>query len=245
MPMRTAIIGDVHGCLAELVELCALLRADGVHRIFHLGDLVDRGPDSAGVVKYCRENRIQGIMGNHESSLLALNEKVRSHYFDPRTLTPDKQIRVKILQAMKREDIAYLKLLPKLHALDEFNTVLVHGGLWPNRSLWHQDRSILYLQVIHPDRPGDVRWTSREGSYTLAQSRAEGFAPWQELYNGNEQVVYGHSVFEEPNIHGNTIGIDTGCVYGGKLTALVLPEKKFISVKAKAAYVERRADDSY
>ncbi len=240
-----AIIGDIHGCITELKELHEVLKAQGIEEFYHLGDLVDRGPDSPGVVRYCRLNGFRGVMGNHESSLLALIDRSKSPQFHPSMLPVEKIDRWDIARALSTEDIQYIRALPKLHVLDDSKVVLVHGGLWPKRNLWEQDRSILYLQVIHPDKPGDVRWTQRPGLYTLEESRAEGYSPWQELYDGDEEVIYGHSVFSEPNSQKLTLGIDTGCVYGGSLTAYVLPDRRFVQVKAHRAYSTRMKDDSY
>ena len=239
MTRKKAIIGDIHGCIAELTRLHALLIAEGIEEFYHLGDLVDRGPDSRAVVQYCRIHGIRGVMGNHESSLLALIDRSKSSEFNPSQLSVERQGKWQLAQSLTADDIVYIRSLPKLHVLEEEKLVLVHGGLWPNRAIWEQDRSILYLQVIHPDRPGEVRWTERPGEYSLAESRALGFAPWQELYDGEEKVVYGHTVFEQPSMQGLTIGIDTGCVYGGSLTALVIPEYTFVSVAAHNAYASR------
>lgn len=241
MDKRIAIIGDIHGCIDELQELHSNLRSEGIDTIYHLGDLIDRGPDSPAVVSFCRENEIQGVMGNHESSLLSLLEKSRSGQIRSESITQAKSDRMAILGRLNSDDLTYIKSLPKLHVLDRFQTVLVHGGMWPGRELWEQDRSILYLQVINPQRPHELRWTAKEGEYSLAQSRAEGFAPWPEFYDGPHQVVYGHTVVPEPSVIGKTVGIDTGCVYGGKLTAAILPGLNFLSVEARRAYAPRKA----
>jgi predicted phosphodiesterase len=240
-----AIIGDIHGCLSELKELHEVLKAQGIEDYYHLGDMIDRGPDSPGVVRYCRVNGFRGVMGNHESSLLALIDRSKSPHFQASKLPVEKLARWDIARALSSKDIQYIRSLPKLHVFDDLKIVLVHGGLWPNRSLWEQDRSILYLQVIHPNKPGEVRWTRRPGLYTLEESRAEGFSPWQELYDGEEEVVYGHSVFAKPSFQKSTLGIDTGCVYGGYLTAYVLPDRRFVQVKAHRAYASHTKDDSY
>ena len=236
---RIAIIGDIHGCIDELTELYGKLRADGISEVYHLGDLVDRGPDSVGVIRFCRDNQIFGIMGNHESSLLNVNDQIAKPDFDPRKLSVAKLEPITIAQRLAAEDIDYIRALPKLHVIDEFNLVLVHAGLYPTRPLYLQDRTVLYMQMIHPDRSGDIRWTSKQGQYTNEESRALGYAPWQELYDGAERVIHGHTVYGEPNIQGLTTGIDTGCVFGGSLTALIIPDEKFIQVKAKMKYAER------
>lgn len=239
MRKKRAIIGDIHGCLEELKELYEKLLSQGVEEFYHLGDLVDRGPDSIGVVRFCRAKGIKGVMGNHESSLLAMIERSKSPTFDPANLAPEKIQKWNIAQALSVDDLSYIRSLPKLHLIPEENLILVHGGLWPGREVWEQDKSILYLRVINPSKPGESRWPNRPGLYSMEDNRAEGFAPWEELYDGPHRVVYGHSVREEPKVLGETIGIDTGCVYGGALTAWTLPDNGFVQVKAHRAYVER------
>lgn len=83
MASRIAIIGDIHGCVDELIALHEKLRAENITEIYHLGDLVDRGPDSVGVVRYCRENGFRGVMGNHESSLLNVIDRMAKPVFAP------------------------------------------------------------------------------------------------------------------------------------------------------------------
>ncbi len=239
MASRIAIIGDIHGCIDELKALHEKLRSESITEIYHLGDLVDRGPDSVGVVRYCRENGITGVMGNHESSLLNVIDQMNKPDFDPSKMSAAKGERLAIAQGLSVDDIAYIRALPKLHVIDEHNLILVHAGLFPGRAIHEQDRTVLYMQMIHPDRPGDIRWTRKQGQYTNEESRAHGYASWQELYDGAERVIYGHTLYSEPNIQGLTTGIDTGCVFGGSLTAVIIPDEKIIQVKAKKKYAER------
>ena len=142
----------------------------------------------------------------------------------------------------------YLESLPFLHVSDELETVLVHGGLYPEIELWQQiPHAMIRAQLIHTQRPiGDIRWweTDKEGR-SEESNRAEGWVRWYEVYDHPYLCVYGHSVFKEPYYHvnkvgGRSLGIDTGCVFGGTLTAVVLPEMKFISVPACREYVPYR-----
>lgn len=231
MGQKIAIIGDIHGCLDELRTLLNLIDQTGVTQIFHLGDLVDRGPDAGGVVSLLRQRGIMGVRGNHESKLLDL----RRRQVSPHTIHLDQLRRARSLD----QDPAnwdYLESLPRLHVLDHFlpgPLVLVHGGLWPRLPLWKQPFAVMMAQLIDPEKPGAVAWSND------ALARAHGYMPWWEVWDGEETVVFGHTVFPEVHEYGTTIGLDTGCVFGGKLSAIIMPDRIFVQVKAAWPYAVR------
>jgi predicted phosphodiesterase len=231
MKNRIAIIGDIHGCIDELKELLELIDNEGVPTIYHLGDLVDRGPDSGAVVSLLRRRGIFGVMGNHESKLLALLQR------GPASQIRDEDKRRSALSiSADSANLEYLKSLPRLHYIGEVlerPVVLVHAGLWPGLPLYRQPFSVMMAQLIKADTPGEVAWLTDENA------RKKGLLPWWELWDGEEIAVFGHTVFHEPQLMNRTIGLDTGCVFGGRLTALILPDFRFLSVKAKARYAER------
>ncbi len=231
-----AVIGDVHGCIDEFSTMLDRLDQEGVREIFHLGDLVDRGPDSLGVVKLCRERGLRGVMGNHEWALLRKLDSLKAGRNKDSSF--DSELALQLSYDAASE--AYLRSLPKLHVDDGFETLLVHGGLWPNLPLWKQPIAVMFAQLIHPNRPGDVRWwkidqkgISEEENYQL------GYRRWWEVTDEPYHVIYGHTVHDEPFVYGRTIGVDTGCVFGRALTAVIMPEKRFIKVAAKRTYVEK------
>ena len=240
MTKRFAVIGDVHGCSDELSILCDILAKEGIDSIFHVGDLVDRGPDSMDAILLCRERGVFGVMGNHESVLLRKLDALRAG----RNVD---SIATKVLAQSLAKDAAsetYLRSLPLLHVDDKNETILVHGGLWPKLPLWKQPVAVIYAQLIHPERPGDVRWwkvdqngVSEEENYRL------GYRRWWELTDESYHVIYGHTVHPEPLVYNRTIGIDTGCVFGAMLTAVIMPEKRFIQVPAKRVYFEKDRHD--
>jgi len=224
---KIGIIGDVHGCIDELAELLDQLQKENLDAIYHLGDLVDRGPDSGAVVSLCREQGISGVMGNHEFKILDQMKKLKTN-----RLSDDAARTIDSL-AKNRQNLEYLAALPRLHMIDDVldqPLVLVHGGLWPGLPIWKQPQAVLFAQLIHPQKPGDVAWFNDAGA------KARGLIPWPETWDGEELVVYGHSVYREPTQIGRTIGIDTGCVFGGFLTALILPDFRFLTVKANQQY---------
>lgn len=231
MTKKIAIIGDVHGCITELTELVAQLRDERIDTIYHLGDLVDRGSDSGAVVELIMRQQISGILGNHESKLLELLKKS-----SPSEIKSEDKRRSAESLAQVPGALEYLGQLPRIHVIDGVCSepvVLVHGGLWPGLPLWKQPFSVLMAQLIDPAQPGPVAWLTDE------KARGQGLVPWWDVWDGPETVVFGHTVFREPQMIGRTIGIDTGCVFGGALTALILPDRRFVQVAAKVRYAER------
>lgn len=233
-----AFIGDIHGCIDELKSLFKLLKTKGVDEIWHVGDLVDRGPDSGAVVRFCRENGIRGVLGNHESSILPYQHKLTP-------LIPQNPEKNRSCYSIQSEaDWDYLKSLPPLHVFDEDKIILVHGGIYPHLPLYAQPKeAIIRLQLIHPEHIGVSKWFDKDKEGVLEEVyRNQGWRRWYEMYDLPYDIVYGHSVYQNPHItggtegRGRTIGIDTGICFGGRLTAVILPDFDFVSVPAKKVY---------
>lgn len=230
MSQKIAIIGDVHGCIDELRELLTLLEHEQLDATWHLGDLVDRGPDSGAVVALLRQHGITGVMGNHEARLLDLQKRTSSS-----DISDEKRRSIASL-SQDPENWNYLRQLPRIHIIDgviKRPIALVHGGLWPGLPLWKQPFSVMMAQLIDPVKPGSVAWLTDE------KAKAQGLVPWWDLWDGDELVVFGHTVFRQPQVFGNTIGIDTGCVFGGALSALILPDFRIVQVQARRVYAHR------
>jgi len=241
---RTIVIGDVHGCLAELEALLEAAAPGPRDALWFLGDLVDRGPDSAGVVRRVRElagGRGAGlVLGNHEEKHVRYRRHLRRHAADPGyavPMQPDPEF-LEVHAALSDEDVDWLAQAPPLARLAETTVVLVHGGLLPGRPL---DRPVLPLRL---------RYLHRESGrpMSLEEERA---APgeavhWTERWRGPWRVVCGHHAEPEVVARGLTLGIDTGVVYGGKLTAAVFepsgasrdaePTVRIVQVAARRAY---------
>lgn len=232
MPKRIGVIGDIHGCITELKDLLHALSTFALDSIFHVGDLIDRGPDSGAVVSLLLDAGIQGVMGNHESKILDLLKKS-----SPQDIKDDDKRRSALSLTKVPDTITYIRNLPRIHVVDGVfpePIALVHGGLWPKIPLWKQPSSVTMAQLIDPNKPGSVAWTSHE------KARSAGFVPWWDVWDGPETVVFGHTVFSKPQIYRRTIALDTGCVFGGHLTAIILPEMAFVQIPAKEPYCERR-----
>ena len=242
--MRTIVVGDVHGCLEELDELLRLVELrPGFDRLVFVGDLLDRGPEPVGVVRRARELRASSVMGNHEDRHLRWARHEAWHKANPRHRNPLRPLSAERLaqhRGLSDEDLAWLLALPPLLRLDG-RWAVVHGGLSPRRRLDEQ----IHQEMIR------LRLVNAEGR-PVAHPRNEellpaGSAPWATRWAGPESVIYGHHVHglaeprvDEPSPGVRCVGLDTGCCYGGRLSALILPSEEIVSVAARVAYARRR-----
>lgn len=218
---RTIAIGDVHGCADEFEELLNALELEPGDRVVQLGDLVNRGPSSHGVLDLVREYKVESIIGNHELRLLRARNEGRK-----KDLKDDDRSTIKELTD---EDWDYLNSMPKFAYGTTRDTVMVHGGFLPDQDWRSQPIDIMTkIQVI--DKKGKP----------AKRSDAPGAKSWADSWHGHPFVIYGHTprpnVFERPG----SIGIDTGCVYGGHLTAYVLEDKSLVQVRARKAYANSK-----
>jgi hypothetical protein len=216
---RVIAVGDVHGCareLAELIERLALTRRD---RLILLGDLVNRGPDSAGVIALARRHAHRSLLGNHELRLLNYRRTG-----DPTHL---KRADYATLEELSAKDWAYLEAMPLTYPVPECKTVLVHGGFLPGRPWRGQPaRVVTRIQVVGPDGEPHKRADFPDRPH------------WSEAWKGPPFVVYGHTPRREVAATRWTLGIDTACVLGGALTACVLPGRELVQVPARKKYFE-------
>ena len=226
---RTLIIGDVHGCSAELAVLLDLLAPTADDAILFVGDLIARGPDSVGVLSLFRQVGARGVLGNHEARLL---EARRARM----TGTPGPLLgsrHVGVLRELEDEHWALLEALPLYIELPEHAARIVHAGVVPGVAFSRQDAwTLMHIRSVGADG---------------AASDALGSASWAEQYSTEPHIVFGHDSRRKLQLHPHATGLDTGCVYGGSLTALVLSEGStipfpndrrdlLVSVRARRAY---------
>ncbi len=214
---RVLVVGDVHGCSGELTQLLDAADLGENDRIVFVGDLVNNGPDSHGVVKIARQHNAFSVVGNHEWRLLRARASK-----NPRLL---KESDHATLRQLRPADWNYLETMALTIEFPELNTVVVHGGFLPDRP-WHsQSVSVVTrIQVVTPAGRAAKRSKSRDGT------------PWAPLWKGPPFVIYGHTPKQAVAKAPFALGIDTGCVYGGFLTGVLLPERKIIRVAAARRY---------
>ncbi|MDD9936772.1 MAG: metallophosphoesterase [Myxococcales bacterium] len=217
---RTLVIGDVHGCAEELEALLGACQHDASDRVVLVGDLLRKGPDAAGVLEIFRRVGAESTCGNHDMHLLRWRQAIDAGT-EPRRIDPDSE---GFITEMSEADWALLRALPLVIRLPEHGAAVVHAGAVPGIPLEQQDPEVLLnVRTIRPD-----------GS--PSKGHADG-PLWGELWPGPEFLLFGHHARAGLQQHPHAIGLDTGCVYGGALTACVLPDKRIVSVKAKRMYV--------
>jgi hypothetical protein len=232
---RTIVIGDVHGCLAELQELLEATSPGPGDRVVFLGDLLDRGPDPVGVLHLVRSLGAECVLGNHEEKHLRYAAHEARRLAEPRYRNPMRPFDAKRAAEharLTRDDLLWLAALPRWIVLGG-RWVAVHGGLVPGLPLSAQP-SDWAVKLRYVDAAG------RPAPREAGDSGAPGVRRWAEAWTGPDSVVYGHFPVgrgairrDEPRSGVVCMGIDTGCVYGGALTALLLPAVEVVQVRSR------------
>ncbi len=196
------VIGDIHGCLDPLRRLMDQIHPSETDEVVFVGDYIDRGPDSRGVIDYLLtlRGRYIFLMGNHERMFLDfLQGKDRFLFlYNGGTATVDSYGGLSNIPAAH---LAFLDRLLLYYETEEY--FFVHGGIRPGIPLQEQD-------------PKDLLWIREE------------FYAYPGRYP--KTVVFGHTPMREVLMEKDRIGIDTACVYGNKLTCLTLPSREVIQV---------------
>jgi serine/threonine protein phosphatase 1 len=214
---RIIAIGDIHGCHQEFAELLGMLELTKDDRLILLGDLVNRGPDSCKVIDLARAHNALSLLGNHELRLLEYRRTKDESLIKETDLDTHTKLRP--------EDWAYLEAMPLTHELPDLNMVFVHGGFLPGEP-WQKQPAHIVTRIQVIDSNGKPR----------KRSDAPDALPWADQWNGPPFVVYGHTPRPEIYKLKWSVGIDTACVMGGALTAFILPERRFVQVKARKRY---------
>ncbi len=232
------IIGDVHGCYAELEQLLVRLgyqvssdrasarHPDGRTAVF-VGDLVDRGPDTPAVLRLVMGMTADGsalsVAGNHEAKLV---RALRG-----RNVTVAHGLAESLAQlaaapaGFADEAVAFMDGLLGHVVLDDGNLVVAHAGL--PAAMQGRASAAVRAFALYGDTTGEIDEYGLPVRY-----------PWAEEYRGRAMVVYGHTPVPAAEWVNGTICVDTGCVFGGKLTALRYPERELVSVPAARVYFE-------
>ena len=212
MKSRTIVVGDIHGCYDELMALMEKVNLGENDRVVSVGDLITKGPKSKEVLElFMTDKRFSSVIGNHD---LALRRKWNGEDVE---LTSAQKEAHKELKGEKDAYAAFFNRVP--FTIDLETHLVVHAGLRPNVELYSQTTGdMTRLRTLGPDRESD------EGT------------PWYHVYYGEKTVLFGHWPAPEPRRGKNAIGLDTGCVYGYNLTAYIIEDDEFVTVKAETAY---------
>ena len=235
------IIGDVHGCYDELVELLVTLGHenltepnrlpvhDGLPRVLFVGDLVDRGDQSIDVLRLvmrlCTKGYARMVLGNHDHRFLrwlqgrdvAIEHGLDTTIYQLRALPARQQ------EAFGDVVTAFLSTVPLALRFDQGKAVVVHAAWRPRMKEETELKRLRYYAMYGP---------------VTGERTPQGFPvriDWASTYKGPEFAVFGHQVYLKPYRRKFTCGIDTGCVFGGALTALRYPSMEIVSIKSHGA----------
>jgi len=248
---KVDVIGDVHGCFDELVDLLTalghkdLLDPDLPHaasgegaRVIFVGDIVDRGDkimESLRLVhRLWQRGHALAVLGNHDDRFHRWLEgkAVFVRHGLEQTTEQYRRLSWEERRAWRPELLDFFSHLPWAIRIDSGRALVAHAA-------WHAD---LHVEPS-PER---VRRYALYGP-TTGQKTAEGFPEridWAPHYSGPDLVVFGHQVYPRPYINDHAVGIDTGCVFGGALTAYAYPSGAIVSVPSHGARVMRPMMDS-
>jgi predicted phosphodiesterase len=220
---RLLFIGDIHGCYDELVELLDRLAPARNDVVVSVGDIVTKGPHAVRCLDLWRERGYLAVQGNNEVKVLeSAKPLLRFLARDP---------------VLRRGDLLrYIASWPRAIDFPTSGVTAVHGGFLPGMRITPEEVE-REQDVIH-----HLRWIRKKnGDWRPIpkDKKKRGDVLWAEVWNGNRFVVYGHTPLREPKIDAHALGLDTGCVYGGKLTAAIYDGSwSTLSVKAKRKYAE-------
>lgn len=208
--MRTCVVGDVHGCSAELARVVELCRAD---RVILVGDLFTKGPDPVGVWRQIREGAFEAVLGNHDVRLLDVLGGLRKGDLEAHA----------VIDALDETGNAWrdwMAARPLFLELEQF--WVVHAGLHPTLGVEETTRRMALTMRRWPD-------DEPENPY------------WHQEYCGEKGVIFGHDarrglVQRRKGGRPYLVGLDTGCVYGGQLSAYVVEDERLVHVPALRVY---------
>lgn len=234
------IIGDIHGCFDETKDLLEKLgyevsktkdRYSVKHpegrKVIFVGDLVDRGPKTPEVIRLAKHAIKDGqafcVVGNHDDKLkrALMGKKVKVAHGLQESLDQLEQES----EEFREEAKDFLGSLISHYVFDDGALAVAHAGI--KQEYIGRGAPSIKSFCMYGETTGEIDEFGLPVRY-----------PWAEDYRGDALVVYGHTPIPEPEWVNNTINLDTGCVFGGKLTALRYPEKELVSVPAREVYAD-------
>ncbi|EGA90299.1 bis(5'-nucleosyl)-tetraphosphatase PrpE [Planococcus donghaensis MPA1U2] len=236
--MKFDIIGDIHGCYQELLLLIEQLgyKQQGaifVHpenrKLAFVGDAMDRGPESLNVLRLLfalqDENSLYYSPGNHCNKLYRFfkGHPVQLAHGLEMTVAEWEQLPSLEKQQFKKRYLQFYEQLPHYQQFDN-DLIIAHAGLKAEMIGKPLSRGIAVFVLY-----GDITGKFHSDGRPVRRN-------WAKSYKGHKWVVYGHTPTEKPYFNNNTVNIDTGCVFGGALSAFRFPEKKTVSVPSLQPY---------
>ena len=207
--MRTIIVGDVHGCRSELEALLDRVAFSSGDRLVFVGDLVARGPDSLGVLDVVRRTGAIVVRGNHEQKLLDWRRaRIAWMHGEAAAKPPISRMHRDLARSLRPVDWTLLETAPLFVDLEEHGVRVVHAGIVPGVAMDAQSpQTMMRIRTVRVPGPKRGKTTN---------------VLWGRCYAGPPQIIFGHNAAPGLQLHAWATGLDTGCVYGGRLTAMVL-----------------------
>ncbi len=240
--MKIDVIGDIHGCIEEFKALLSQLRYSEVNGVYKhaegrklafVGDLTDRGPDSIGVVKIVStlvEERLgYYVPGNHCNKLyrFLLGNKVQHTHGLETTVAEFEALSGAEQESFRKTFIKLYEGAPLYQVLDKGKLIVAHAGI-KKEYIGQQGKKVKTFVLY-----GDITGEFHENGMPVRRD-------WAQEYDGDAWIVYGHTPVREVRIVNKTANIDTGAVFGGKLSALRYPEMETVSVDSGMPFVKEK-----
>lgn len=229
---KLLVVGDVHGCYDELNELLKKCESCDSSRvcILFVGDLVNKGPKSVEVVRLVRKLGGYCVRGNHDE--LSLSAWQRDREEEEPLIN-----RFQWMKELTEEEMQWLSELPFTLHIPSREIIVTHAGLVPGVAIQSQRmEDMLHMRDVHFDI-GTLTYSGLRNPTPSSQ-------PWAEAWEGPDHVYFGHDAKRYFQSHQFATGLDTGCVYGGHLTA-VFPEEGNRKVQVKAHKVHKNPKTPY
>jgi bis(5'-nucleosyl)-tetraphosphatase (symmetrical) len=205
-------IGDLHGCREELEELLEkIFQEDRRPELFCTGDAIGKGPDPAGTLRLISSENIAAIRGNHEDQLIRMADEPVE-----KLLSRSKAV-IKVLESDLPHYLEQISGWPLYYELEDVD--LVHAGLQPGVSQLSEMDPRILLTIRTWDGEGKQLWSADD-------------PPWFQIVQWPKKVVFGHWAYQMPTPPPGFYGLDSGCVYGGWLTAWCAEEDRILRVRA-------------
>ena len=205
---KTIIFGDIHGCLDEWKLLIEKIKPGKDDTLISVGDLICKGPSSKKTLDFAMSlPSLRCVIGNHE---------------------------LHFLKAWKEQRLDDLSKDYQQRALKEFGNNLDHYMRWIETWPFYLDLPICL--VVHAGIRENISLLRKKNEDLCNLRNLEDGTPWHERYQDKKLIVYGHWARQGLCVKENSIGLDSGCVYGKQLSAVILPERKIVQVPAQKAY---------
>lgn len=238
--MKIDVIGDIHGCLDELKDLFNELgyqwendipyHPEGRIPVF-VGDLTDRGPQSIDTILFVyqlviQEQKAKYVPGNHCNKLYRffLGNNVKQKHGLETTVAEYEALLPKEQKQVKHHFMTLYENTGLYLELPDANAIIAHAGIREDLIGKHNNKVKTFVLY------GDITGEFHENGMPVRRD-------WARDYQGDRWIVYGHTPVKEPRFVNKTVNIDTGCVFGGALSAFRLPEEKTFSVPSKQELV--------